>query len=126
MTRRTGADATRRPELRGPAPRHGGVTIRAVRSAAAVVVLLAAGACASPGNAGGGAPAAPFPYAPDDLVLQVAVTGGFVPPQTGAGRLPLVSVYGDGRVVAEGPVAAVHPGPALPNLQVQRIDAAGV
>jgi hypothetical protein len=59
-------------------------------------------------------------------VLQVAVTGGFVPPQTGAGRLPLVSVYGDGRVVAEGPVAAVHPGPALPNLQVQRIDAAGV
>jgi hypothetical protein len=33
----------------------------------------------------------------------------------------MVSVYGDGRVISEGPVAAIWPGPALPNVQVRRI-----
>ena len=52
------------------------------------------------------------------LVLLVEHTGGFVTPDTTASRLPLVSVYSDGRVVTEGPVIAIYPGPALPNVQV--------
>ena len=47
-------------------------------------------------------------------------------PSVTAGRLPLVSVYADGRVISEGPVAAIYPGPALPNLQVQQIDRGAV
>ncbi len=97
------------------------------RSAAALVLLLVLAACGrGSGDDDGGTPAGPYPYAPDDLVLQVAWTGGFVTPQLLTGRLPLVSVYGDGRVISEGPVPAIHPGPALPNLQVARIDRAAV
>ena len=103
------------------------MTIRVARSAAALVLLLVLAGCAQGGRAGDGGPAAePYPYAPDDLVLQVSWTGGFVTPHMLAGRLPLVSVYGDGRVITEGPVPAIYPGPALPNLQVTRIDRAAV
>jgi hypothetical protein len=102
------------------------VTIRAVRSAAALAVLLVLAACARADGGSADPPATAPPYGPDDLVLQVAYTGGFVTPEMLAGRLPLLSVYGDGRVITEGPVAAIYPGPALPNLQVQQIDAADV
>jgi hypothetical protein len=122
MTRRTGADGT--GELPRRARRPPGVTTRPVRSAAAIAVLLVLTACAPGGNDAEDPPRSAGPYAPDDLVLRAEYTGGYTTPQLLAGRLPLVSVYGDGRVVTEGPVAAVHPGPALPNLQVGRIDAA--
>ena len=89
------------------------------RSAAALAALLLLGACAQ--NAGGGG-GTPYAYEPDQLVLRVTYTGGFVTPELLASRLPLVSVYGDGRVLTEGPVPAIYPGPALPNLQVSRIE----
>jgi hypothetical protein len=56
----------------------------------------------------------------------VEQTGGFVTPTTIAARLPMVSVYADGRVFTEGPVPAIYPGPALPNVQVGEIDGAEV
>jgi hypothetical protein len=91
----------------------------------ALLVVLAG--CARPGtDDDGGGSATSYPYGPDDLVLQLSWTGGFVTPQMLAGRLPLVSVYGDGRVITEGPVIAIHPAPALPNLQLQQIDQAAV
>jgi hypothetical protein len=62
----------------------------------------------------------------DEVVLRVAHTGGFVPPQVLVGRLPTVTVYGDGRLITEGPVPAIYPGPALPNLQVSTISDADV
>jgi len=92
--------------------------------AAAAVTLFLLGACArtdaigapsassSSGTPEGGAPA-------DQLVLRVEQTGGFVGMNTVLTRLPMVSVYGDGRVLTQGPQIAVYPGPALPNLQVQ-------
>jgi hypothetical protein len=49
-----------------------------------------------------------------------------VSPSVTVGRLPLISVYADGRMISEGPVIAIYPGPALPNLQEQRIDRAAV
>jgi hypothetical protein len=103
------------------------VRIRAVPAVAVLAVLLAVTACA---QTDGGTASPPPTTAPasgaDDLVLQVAWTGGFVTPQLIAGRLPLLSVYGDGRVITQGPVIAIYPTPALPNLQVQHIDAAAV
>jgi hypothetical protein len=102
---------------------------RTARSATAVGLLLLLVACA--GQAGGTAPDAPqadpgLPGAPDELVLQVSYTGGFVTPDMLAARLPLVSVHADGRVLTEGPVIAIYPGPAWPNVQVQQIDRAAV
>ncbi|SFL51425.1 hypothetical protein [Geodermatophilus ruber] len=100
------------------------MTPRAVRSTAVLALVLVLCACAQRGG-----PAAPRPSAPEGpgrLVLQIEHVGGFVTPEMLAGRLPLVSVYSDGRVIAQGPQIAIHPAPALPNLQVWRLDADGV
>ncbi|MET0425363.1 MAG: hypothetical protein ABW046_15880 [Actinoplanes sp.] len=88
---------------------------------AAAVPLFLLSACAQPGNvADAASPTAPAPAA-GDLVLRADSFGGFVPPEQVVGAIPSVSVYGDGRVITEGPVPAIYPGPALPNLQVQQI-----
>jgi len=63
-------------------------------------------------------------YAPDEVVLRVEYIGGFVAVQTLATRLPFLTVYGDGRVITEGPQILIFPGPALPNLLERRIGAA--
>src|SRR5690349_15192915 len=101
------------------------MTIRgALRPALAAAILLGLAACGERGAATSPSPptASPVPVAAEGLVLRVEYTGGFVSPSATAGRLPLISVYADGRVIAEGPVAAIYPGPALPNLQEQRIE----
>ena len=104
------------------------MTIRGgLRPALAAAVLIGLAGCGEGGAATPGSPstASVLPAA-DGLVLRAEYTGGFVSPSATTGRLPLVSVYADGRVISEGPVAAIYPGPALPNLQVQRIDQAAV
>src|SRR5215207_8148069 len=53
----------------------------------------------------------------DEVVLRVRQTGGFVPAPLIVGRLPMITVYGDGRVISEGPITMIYPGPALPNVQ---------
>jgi hypothetical protein len=102
--------------------------MHAVVPAATLGLVLLLSACAARGGAGA-APAPTEPTAsttlPDDggaLVLQVTAVGGFVPPEMLAGRLPLVSVYADGRVISEGPTTAIYPGAAWPNVQLQQID----
>jgi hypothetical protein len=98
---------------------------------AAAVPLVLLGACAQPdADAAPGTPpgsaressAAPYPDG-DDLVLRTESSGGFVPADRTVGTLPAVSVYRDGRVITNGPVPAIYPGPALPNVQVQMISA---
>jgi hypothetical protein len=88
------------------------------------VLLLAACAQAQPDPSGssdrGGARTN---YAPDEVVLRIELVGGFVPVQTIASRLPMISVYGDGRVITEGPVILIYPGPALPNVLERHIGA---
>jgi hypothetical protein len=94
----------------------------AVRPAVVAAVLLALAACAGRAGEPETPPAAPTVALPDDsdgsLVLQAEYTGGFVTPETTAARLPLASVYADGRMIVEGPVAAIYPGFAWPNVQV--------
>jgi hypothetical protein len=95
---------------------------------AAAVPLFLISACAQPAADGAGLPAsgapessAASPQGGNDLVLRTESFGGFVPPDLVVGGLPPVSVYADGRVITVGPVTAVYPGPALPNVQVQKI-----
>jgi hypothetical protein len=102
--------------------------MRAVRPAAVVAVLLGLAACAEQGGTATPTPtsASVVPAAAEGLVLRAEYTGGFVMPSALVSRLPIVSVYADGQVITEGPVPAIYPGPALPNLQVQTIEAGEV
>ena len=101
------------------------------RLRAAAVLLLIGGlaACADP--AGSGSPPSDasdvvLPAQPGALVLRVEYVGGFMTPETNLSRLPSFSLYADGRLITNGPVAAIYPGFALPNLQVQTLDEAMV
>ena len=98
-------------------------TLRRFRfGATALAVLLAASACADPQyRADDRARAVASPEAmfagPDEVVIRVDRVGGYLPATEIAARLPVITVYGDGRAIAEGPVPAIYPGPALPNVQ---------
>jgi hypothetical protein len=92
--------------------------LRAARSMPAIVLLLVLVACAEPSGTTSAPSVAELPADDDALVLQVAFTGGFVTPETLAARLPVASVYADGRALVEGPIAEIYPGPAWPNVQV--------
>ena len=105
--------------------------LRGLCTATAAVTLFLLSACAQPiiDSAAGASPsgsAVPpaIPGDEDALVLRVAHTGGFVGSDTLTSRIPPISVYADGRMIFEGPVVAIYPGPALPNLQVQVISPA--
>ena len=105
------------------------MTRTSLRAVLAVLALVLLSSCAErPGDDEGGEAGAPpaSPELPDGLVLQVSSVGGFVTPEMLASRLPLVTVYSDGRVLSEGPVPAIYPGPALPNVQVAQADEATV
>jgi hypothetical protein len=98
--------------------------MRAARPVVAAALVLGLAACAQRGGTAG--PGSPAPTsseaaASEGLVLRVEHTGGFAPPSVLHSRLPIVSVYADGRMISEGPVIAIYPGPALPNLQVREI-----
>jgi hypothetical protein len=101
----------------------------------AALALLAgcAGTAGSAGTTGGaatGSPSAtPGPATPapaGQLVLRVDQVGGFTAAVQLASRLPLLAVYGDGRVLTQGLQPAIYPPPALPSVQVQQVDAAAV
>jgi hypothetical protein len=103
--------------------------LRGSWTAAAAVTLFLISACARTDAAGApGESASPssVPVPADQLVLRVEQTGGLAGPAARIGQLPAVSVYGDGRVITQGPQIAVYPGPALPNLLVQQASPATV
>ena len=92
---------------------------------AVLASLLLLGGCAGDGGDVATRPT-PASEGPGRLVLSVEHVGGFTTPEELAARVPLVAVYGDGRVVAPGAQIEVYPPPALPPLQVWRLDADGV
>ncbi|MFC7482044.1 hypothetical protein ACFQX7_21275 [Luedemannella flava] len=101
-------------------------------TAASTAVLLALAGCASTADANGtpagrSAVATGVPadgYGQSTLLLRVAYAGGFVPANLIPTRLPLLSVYADGRVFTQGPQIEIFPPPALPGLEVRRISPA--
>ena len=102
------------------------------RPAAVLLLVLGLAACAQrPVGTPPPTDAAPPPSAqlPPDAaapVLRVEHVGGFVRPEEMYSSIPSYSLYTDGRLITNGPVAAIYPGSALPNLQVQLLDEAQV
>lgn len=104
-----------------------------LRSAAALVaggLLLAAcsGAGTSPSPSGSETPSGSpdpagvaLPANPDAVVILVRWEGGFVPPAARLLQLPMIAVYADGRVITQGAVPAIYPGPLVTPLFVSRI-----
>jgi hypothetical protein len=107
-----------------------------LRSAAASLVILSvlAAGCGrlndrgtGPGADGGTTPPAiSHPTGSEDLVLRMTFEGGFVAPGATLGRVPTFSLYGDGRIVTEGPQIETYPGPAMPNLLVRSVTEEGI
>jgi hypothetical protein len=86
----------------------------------------------SAGPTGSGTPTAAicgvatWPTGANDLVLRMTVAGGFVAPGVDQTNLPVISVFGDGRVISPGVQMMIYPGPLLSSLQVQRLTPAGM
>ena len=116
--------------------------LHALMSATALVAALAA--CGSDGSstseqpadtAGGTAPAGDtlpaaegyaHPTGPDDEIVNYSQLGGFTTMEYAFQQPPMVLISGDGRVFTTGPVLAIYPGPALPNIQVGTITEEGI
>jgi hypothetical protein len=62
----------------------------------------------------------------DAVVLSITDVGGFAPSERTFTSLPRLLVTGDGRVIQEGPVIAIYPGPLLPNVLQRSISDAGI
>jgi hypothetical protein len=62
----------------------------------------------------------------DEVVVRVDTGGGFAAESRPPARLPQLGVFGDGRVITEGPTTLQYPGPALPNLQEHRVTGDGL
>jgi hypothetical protein len=88
--------------------------------------LFLLSACANANATDGGAmipssgsSSSAVPSASDELVLRVATGGGFAGNRGQIGKIPQVSIYGDGRVLSQAPEPAIYPGPAMSSVQVQ-------
>ncbi len=91
----------------------------ALAAVAAVALALAAcgGSSSSPGGSGPPRP----PVGADEVVVRVVTSGGFAAESRQPAQLPQLSVFGDGRVITEGPTTLEYPGRSLPNLQEYRL-----
>lgn len=98
-------------------------TLRAPASLGALTLALAA--CVTPGGMTDPT-TSPSPVDPDSVVFRVEVSGGFLPVGYLLTELPVFTLYADGRIVTQGPVAEIYPGPLLPNLQVRTVSPADI
>lgn len=104
-------------------------------------VLLIMSACATTGgspdasSSQSGVPSVPPPSPGDggidhpegdEAVLVVSSQGGFVPVEFTATAMPSFVMLGDGRVIVQGAVPAIFPGPALPALQQRTLTPEGI
>jgi hypothetical protein len=113
--------------------------MRKMLSILTIPLLVAGCAGAGGGNPSGStAPQTPPSTAPttgptysvetgsNKLILRLAIDGGFVAPGYILTRMPIVALYGDGRVIVGGPVVEIYPGPLLPNLRQLHVTAAEI
>jgi hypothetical protein len=97
-----------------------------ILSVSLVVLTLLAASCGRLTETGGGNSGVQHPTGADGLILRVDTSGGFVAPAWALTQIPQFSLFGDGRVITEGPQIQIYPGPALPNLVVQKISESGI
>ena len=69
-------------------------------------------------------PALALPGDPDTLLIGVRSVGGFVAASYRFEALPTLALYADGRLIEQGAVPAIYPGPLLPALLVRRLASA--
>lgn len=72
------------------------------------------------------APGFEHPTAADEVVVEIAYEGGFMPVDAAFGQLPVLLVGGDGSQYALGPQIEIYPQPLLPNVLVSRIGEDGI
>jgi hypothetical protein len=78
------------------------------------------------GTGGSGGAAFEHPTGADEVVIEAAYEGGFVPVGTDFVGAPLLLVAGDGTAIVSGPQIAIYPGPLLPNFQAGGVDEAQI
>ncbi len=77
----------------------------------------------SPSASPSGSPAAADP---DAIVLRVEMVGGFVAPDSLLTRMPVQSIYADGRVFEQGAIPEIYPGPLVPPTLVSQLTPDGL
>ena len=93
-------------------------------SAAAATIPPNASPIGRSGSPDQSAPPSPAP-AGAGLILRATFEGGFVSPSAIRTRLPIVSVYADGRILSQGLSPAIYPGPLVPSIVVRSVGPAG-
>jgi len=92
---------------------------------------LLTAACTSGGASGSpGITPAPTTYnvatGSDQLVLRITTGGGLVPISVLLTHKPWFALYGDGRIVVQGPATAIYPASLLPNLRQMHVTPAEI
>lgn len=85
--------------------------------------------CVSPFDSDGAPepePSIEHPNGADELVLRYELSGGYVPLESLVTTMPVVSVYGDGRVFTQGAQILIYPPPALPAIDLGRLTPEGI
>jgi len=91
------------------------------------IVLAACGRTTNPGGSASPTDSpATYPTGADQIVLQMASGGGFVPMQVNLAGYPEWTLYGDGTLIVPGAQIEIYPPPALPAVQVQHVTPEGI
>ena len=94
------------------------------------ISLMAAACVGGTGGSAGtsnssGASAIPTTYSvetgSDKLIMSLTEGGGNVPISYRLTHMPEFALYGDGRIIVQGPVIEIYPAPLLPNLRVLHV-----
>ena len=72
------------------------------------------------------APGFEHPTGADEVVVEIAYEGGFLPADAAFRETPVLLVSGDGRLFVSGPQIAIYPGPLLPNVLVSDLGEDGI
>lgn len=83
--------------------------------------LILATGCSKGTTVRSGAPV-DRPTGATEVVVQVTVSGGFVPRDAAVTTMPTATVLGDGTLITPAPVPAIYPGPAIAPLQSVTLD----